>query len=76
MSLKPVKKKFQFAFDNDSFEEESINLNNITIPFSEFGNSKKLSYLYNGLEEITFKERHLVYQKILLNEFVEEISES
>ena len=76
MSSQTVEKKVHFVHFSQSNEEESVNFNNIIIPFSEFGSSKKLSYLYNGLEEIPFKEKHPKFKKILLNEFIEQISES
>ncbi len=76
MSSKSVEKKYNYFLDYESFEDHSSDLKDIIIPFSEFGTSKKPKYLYNGLEEIPFKKRHPDYQKILLNEFVEEISES
>ena len=76
MSSHSAEKKFHFVHINESYEEEFVNFNNIIIPFSEFGNSKKISYLYNGLEEMPFKVRHPKFKEILLNEFIEQISES
>lgn len=71
MFPKLAEKKIKSALKNDYFRKEFINLNTIIIPFSQFGNTTKPSYLYDGLEEISFKERHFLYQKIFLNEFVE-----
>ncbi|MFX1365881.1 MAG: hypothetical protein ACFFCE_17360 [Promethearchaeota archaeon] len=71
MLLNLIEKKIQSTTKNDLFEKVFINLKKIIIPFSQIGNSKKPSYLYNGLEEIAFKERNITYKKILLNEFVD-----
>ena len=71
MSSQSVEKKIHFVHIDESSEEESFNFNNIIIPFSEFGTSKKPTYLYNGLEEIPFEEKHPKFKKILLNEFIE-----
>jgi len=71
MSSQTVKNKIFIVPYYESIEEESINFNCIVIPFSEFGDSKKPSYIYNGHEKVSFKKRHLVYKKIFLNEFVE-----
>ena len=71
MSSQTVENKIFIVPYYKSIEEESINFNNFVIPFSEFGDSKKPSYLYNGHEKVSFKKRHLVYKKIFLNEFVE-----
>ncbi|MBY8978781.1 MAG: hypothetical protein KGD72_00190 [Candidatus Lokiarchaeota archaeon] len=76
MSSHSVERKLRFVHINESYEEEFVNFNNIIIPFSEFGNSKKKSYLYNGLEEMPFKVRHPKFKEILLNEFIEQIGES
>lgn len=71
MSSKIVEKKYHFVPGYESVEEESINLKNIIIPFSKVGTSKKYSDFYNGAEDIPFKERHPIFKKILLNEFIE-----
>lgn len=71
MSSHSTEKKIHFVHIYEPYEEESVNFNTIIIPFSEFGNSEKPSYLYNGKEEIPFNERHPKFKKILLNEFIE-----
>lgn len=73
MSSQTVEKKV-IIFPNDGTDkEDSINFNDIIIPFSDLGRSKSPSYLYNGDEDINFNERHPVYQKLLLDEFAEKI---
>ncbi|MCK4780235.1 MAG: hypothetical protein KAT57_08605 [Candidatus Lokiarchaeota archaeon] len=71
MSSQPVENKIFIVPYYESIKEESINFNCIVIPFSEFGASKKPSYIYSGHEKVEFKKRHLAYKKIFLNEFVE-----
>ena len=53
----------------ETFKEDSINFNNIIIPFSKFGKSKCTSYIYNGNEKLSFKKRHPKFQAVFLNEF-------
>ncbi len=53
----------------DTDKEDSINFNKIIIPFSKFGSSQSLEYIYNGNENLQFNERSPVYRKLLLNEF-------
>ena len=76
MSSQSVEKEYQFVHIYEFYEDESTSLKNIIIPFSEFGTSKKPKYVYNGKEELPFKERHPLFKQILLNEFNEEISGS
>ncbi len=73
MSSQTAEKKIQIfpIFRTDI--EDSINFDDIIIPFSSFGKSKSPSYIYNGDEDINFNKKHPVYQKLLLNEFAEEI---
>jgi len=72
MSSKLLNKKFE-----DIVEEEPVkkpfDLKEFVIPFSEFGKSVK--YIYFGFEKIPFKERHPVYQRILMNEFARTIKQ-
>ncbi len=72
MSSQTVEKKEYIFPIYEIYKEDSINFNDIIIPFSNFGSSKNPSYIYNGDEDINFNERHPVYQKLLLNEFAEE----
>ncbi len=72
MSSQTVEKKEYIFPIYDTYKEDSINFNDIIIPFSNFGSSKNPLYIYNGDEDINFNERHPVYQKLLLNEFTEE----
>jgi len=53
----------------EPFEEDFIDFNKIIIPFSDFGTSKKLSYIHADLETMKFNERHPSFQTIFLNEF-------
>jgi len=73
MSSQIVEKKSQIFQIFRTDIEDSINFDNIIIPFSDIGKSKSTSYIYNGDEDITFKKRHPEYQKLLLSEFAEEI---
>jgi hypothetical protein len=71
MSSQTVEKKEQVFLIYDTNIEDSINFDDIIIPFSDFGISNDSSYIYNGDEDIIFKERHPVYQKLLSNEFTD-----
>lgn len=71
MSSQTIKKKEQVFPVYDTLLEDSINFDEITIPFSDIGESKSPSYIYEGDEDINFKRRHPVYRKLLLNEFKE-----
>lgn len=51
-------------------KEDSINFNEILIPFSNFGKSTIPEYIYKGDEIIRFNERHSIYKKLLLDEFI------
>jgi len=73
MSSQTVEKKVIIFPSFDTDKEDSINFDDIIIPFSNFGSSNKPSYIYNGDEDINFNKRHPLYQKLLLNEFAEEI---
>ena len=53
----------------EPLEEDSIDFNKIIIPFSDFGASKKPSYIHDELETMKFKERHPFFQSTLLSEF-------
>ncbi|MFW9875947.1 MAG: hypothetical protein ACFFG0_22835 [Candidatus Thorarchaeota archaeon] len=57
------------CYDNDTEKEDSINFNEIVIPFSEFGSFQSPPYIYEGNENIKFNERHPVYRRLFLNEF-------
>ena len=69
MSSQTVEKKIVIFSCDDSDKENSINFNEIIIPFSNFGSSQSPAYIYNGNEHIKFNKRHPVYRKLLLNEF-------
>lgn len=66
-----LKKNSIYIFPNkDNLEEEFINFNLIVIPFSKFESEyKEPSYIYDGIEKSSFRERHPVYKQLLLNEF-------
>jgi len=76
MSSQTVEKKGPIFPIYDTYIEDSINFDDIIIPFSDFVIPKNLSYIYNGDEDINFKERHPVYQKLFLDEFPVEFSET
>ena len=69
MSSHTIKTKVFLFPSVDTDKEDSINFNEIIIPFSNFGNSQSLAYIYNGNENIKFNERHPIYRRLLLNEF-------
>jgi len=69
MSSQTVEKKVLIFPSYNTDKEDSINFNKIIIPFSNFGSSQSLAYIYNGNENIKFNERHPVYRRLLLNEF-------
>ena len=69
MSSQTVEKKVHIFPCDDTDKEDSINFYEIIIPFSKFGNSQSLEYIYDGNENLEFKERHPTYRKLLLNEF-------
>ena len=71
MSSQTVEKKEPIFPIYDTYKEDFSNFDAIIIPFSDFGISKNPSYIYNGDEDINFKERHLIYQKLFLDEFRE-----
>jgi hypothetical protein len=71
MSSQTVKKKAQIFLIYDTDLENSINFNKIIIPFSDLGKTKSPSFIYEGDEGINFKERHPIYKKLLLDEFVD-----
>ncbi|MBA7519543.1 hypothetical protein ES705_11622 [subsurface metagenome] len=69
MSSQIVEKKVLIFPSDNTDKEDSINFNEIIIPFSNFGSSQSLAYIYNGNENIKFNKRHPVYRRLLLNEF-------
>ncbi|MFX0001307.1 MAG: hypothetical protein ACFE9Q_11315 [Candidatus Hodarchaeota archaeon] len=71
MSSQTVEKKEHIFPIYETYLEDSINFDDIIIPFSDIGRSKTPSYIYKGDEDITFKKRHPIFQKLLLNEFTE-----
>ena len=73
MSSRMISKKFESTIIQEIPKEGPINFGNITIPFSEFGGSKKISDIYEGSEKIPFRERDQAYQTIIENEFTEEL---
>lgn len=69
MSSQTVEKKIIIFPSDDTNNEDSINFNEIIIPFSNFGSSPSPEYIYNGNENIKFNERHPAYRRLLLGEF-------
>jgi len=69
MSSQTVEKKVIIFPSDDTNNENSINFDEIIIPFSNFGNSPSPEFIYNGNENMKFKRRHPLYKAILLNEF-------
>lgn len=76
MSSQTVEKKEPIFPIYDRYIEDSINFDDIIIPFSDFVIPKNPSYIYNGDEDINFKERHPIYQKLFLDEFPVEFCET
>jgi len=75
LSSKPVKKKTLSLPGKNIEVEKPVNFRNITINFAEFSKAEKLGYIYFGDEKIPFRERHLLYQSIIRNEFTNAIKE-
>jgi hypothetical protein len=50
---------------------KEINIAEIIIPFSEFGETKNTPDLYEGTEKIPFSDRDPEYKKILKDEFTQ-----
>lgn len=69
MSSQTVENKVLIFPSDNTDKEDSINFNEIIIPFSKFGSSQSLAYIYKGNENIKFNERHPIYRRLLLNEF-------
>ncbi len=67
MSSKSEKKKYKELPYYGILEEDPLNLKLAIISFTNFGKSEK--FIYDGHEKIPFKERHVLYQCILKNEF-------
>ena len=56
--------------------EDSINFNKIIIPFSDFGTSKKILYIHDGIETaLKFNGTHPIFQALMLNEFTDSTGE-
>lgn len=70
MSSQSVEIKLIIFPRYNAYKEDSINFNEIIIPFSNFGKSNIPEYIYKGDEIIRFNERHPFYQKLLLDEFI------
>jgi len=71
MSSQSVEKKVIVFPCYNAYKEDSINFNEIVIPFSNVGKPKVSMYIYKGGENIEFNERHPIFQKLLLDEFAE-----
>ena len=53
------------------FKENGTYLNFIVSELiTTFSNNHKIEYIYDGSENIPFKERHPLYQSILIEEFI------
>jgi hypothetical protein len=57
------------CMDTETTKEDSINFYEIIIPFSKFGVSQSIEYIYDGNENLEFSKRHPIYRRLLLNEF-------
>ena len=76
MSSKPVKKKTLLPIPKKNIDvEQPVNFRNFVINFSDFSPSEKLGYIYFGDEKISFRERDLLYQSIIRNEFADMIQD-
>jgi len=71
MSFKSIGKKYSIILNKDTSGIEPINFADIIIPFSEFGELKSSSDIYEGSEKIPFRKRNSLYQTILKNEFAD-----
>ncbi|KKK57258.1 hypothetical protein LCGC14_3056280 [marine sediment metagenome] len=67
-----VEKKNHIIHKYKPLLEDSIDFSKIIIPFSDFEKSKKTSFIHDGTEmAIKFNETHLVFQAVMLNEFID-----
>ncbi|MFW9952050.1 MAG: hypothetical protein ACFFKA_18170 [Candidatus Thorarchaeota archaeon] len=69
MSLEIIEKESQSSEENIA-DEDSINLSNVIIPFSNFFTRIELFDLYSGEENIPFEERAPEFKQILQAEFL------
>jgi hypothetical protein len=64
----------ELIVENDSgiinFDLKS-RINQIFIPFSDISSQKIEEYIYSGGEKIPFRERHPIFQTLMLVEFEE-----
>ncbi|MFX0029013.1 MAG: hypothetical protein ACFE8B_07380 [Candidatus Hermodarchaeota archaeon] len=65
MGIESIKKNHPVIIEMD---QKSI-VEQIIIPFSEISSQVKEEYIYIGDEKIPFKERHPVFQTLMLSEF-------
>ncbi|MFX1375168.1 MAG: hypothetical protein ACFFA0_05095 [Promethearchaeota archaeon] len=65
MSLKTIEKKTKVISETELKYDASP----IITAFSEISSQTNVEYIYTGEEKIPFKDRHPVYQALMLNEF-------
>ena len=71
-----AEKSPDFIYKYEHLYEDSIDFNKIIIPFSDFGKSKKVLYIHDGIETaIKFNGTHPIFQVVMLNEFTESTAE-
>jgi hypothetical protein len=56
--------------DKNTIGVINSNINKILIPFSDISSQSIEEFIYLGREKIPFRERHPVFQVLMLNEFV------
>ncbi len=73
MSSHTIEKKIIIfpCVDTETDKEDSIDFHEIIIPFSKFGISQSIEYIYTGNENLEFDKRHPIYRRLLINEFQE-----
>lgn len=69
MSPKLVKKKYEEVLDYGILKKDPHNLKSAILSYTNFGKTEE--FIYDGNEKMPFHERHLLYQSILRNEFMD-----
>ncbi|MFX1378667.1 MAG: hypothetical protein ACFFA4_06200 [Promethearchaeota archaeon] len=70
MGLEVLNKKIQVDKDKSDESDDFLNISNLIIPFSIIFRKKNPPDIYSGRENISFKEKHSMFQQILISEFL------
>lgn len=72
MGLEVSNKKFQIDWDELDSSNDFLNISDLIIPFSIIFRNHSPPDIYSGESAITFKDRDLKFQQILIYEFLSE----